>query len=230
MKNLFTLLILFVFCVSCSKDDDPQICSNPPIASQNFLEAMHIGDKLYYTLLLGQNYYEPESDVYHYTGDTLELEVLNISTAGVVISERITAGSNMMTDSTTYYWYKDSVYTNIWNIVGDSLFLESDAAYFESHLLSVARLKFSDYSEEEVELTGWRTSYSYVEANAQLFTTDYTLFGHHYDSLSVYIYNEPMTYDGNGSTAVYSKAQGIVRSSTYGWWTQSGYGWDRILN
>lgn len=229
MKNYFTLLIIVAFCVSCTKNDDGQCGFDNSVGkSKNFLESMHIGDKLYYTMLIGENYYEQGEDVYHYTGDTLELEVLDISAAGVVISQRITAWSNMMTDPNIYYWQKDSVYTNTWKIEGDLLFIETDATYFETHLLNVSRLKFSDYSEEEVALTDWRTSYSYSESNAQLFTTNYSLFNYHYDSLSVYIHNAPMSYDSNGSTAVYSKAHGIVRTSEYGWWTQSGVGWDRI--
>ncbi|NEN24311.1 hypothetical protein G3O08_12430 [Cryomorpha ignava] len=229
MKNYFALLLLVAIGISCTKNDDDDCgIPNPPEASENFLESLNIGDKLYYSMLIGENYYQQGEDVYSYTGDTLELEVLNISEAGVLIAQRITAGSNMMDDSVVYYWNKDSVYTNTWNIEGDSLIVESDAPYFENHLLGISRLKFSDYSEQEVEITGWRTSYSYSEANAQLFTTNYTLFNHDYDSLSVYIHNEPMSYDGNGSSFVYSKTHGIVRSSEYGWWSQSGYGWDRI--
>lgn len=229
MKNYIAFLLMATIAISCAKNDDED-CGIPstPEDSKNFLESLNIGDKIYYSLLIGENYYEQGDDVYNYTGDTLELEVLDITQAGLVIKQRITAGSNMMNDSIVYYWNKDSVYTNVWKIEGDSLIVESNASYFENHLLGISRLKFSNYSEQEVELTGWRTSYNYSESNAQLFTTNYTLFNHHYDSLSVYIHNEPMTYDGNGSTTVYNTSQGIVRSSEYGWWTQSGYGWDRI--
>ncbi len=134
----------------------------------------------------------------------------------------------MMADTVNYYWNKDSVYVNNWKIDGDSLFVQSDQAYFSTHLIQVPRLKFSDDSEQQVEIEDWRTSYNYTEANAQLYATNYTLFDHFYDSLSVYIHNEPMSYDGNGNTTVFSKKAGVVRSSDYGWWTQSGFGWDRI--
>ncbi len=228
MKNIILFLLIFAIGTGCSKDDDAG-CDNPiPEANENFLQSMTVGDKLYYSMLSGENYFEPTVDNFWYTGDTLVLEVLETSDAGVLISQRITAGSNMLADSGFYYWQKDSVYTNTWSIVGDSLFLASDALYSGTHLLGISRLKFSDYSEQEVELTGWRTSFDYSESNAQLFTTDYTLFEHYYDSLTVYIHNQPMSYDGNGSTAVYSKTHGVVRGSEVGWWTQSGYGWDRI--
>ncbi len=228
MKNHLALLLLIVVCVSCDKNDEEGCGSPNPPPSENFIEGMQVGDKLRYSLLLGENYSSGSENLYSYTGDTLVLEVLQITAAGALISESITPGSNMMADPDLYYWQKDLVYVNTWRILNDSLFVESAELFFASHLLPTPRLKFSDYSEQEVEIIGWRTSYNYSEANAQLFATDYTLFGHHYDSLSVYINNQPMTYDANGSTTVYSKDAGVVRSSEYGWWTQSGRGWDRI--
>ncbi len=228
MKNYFTLLLLLAISISCTKNDDDNGTPNPPPKSENFLENLHIGDKLYYTLLSGYNYYDPDQNEYAYMGDTLELEVVSKSATGVEITQRITPGSTMMHSLVEYYWHKDSVYTNTWKIEGDSLFFGSGAQVDQTHLLYTTPLKFSDYTEEKVELTGWRTTYNYSESNAQLYTTDYTLFGHYYDSLSVYIHNEPMSYDANGTTVVFSKAHGIVRTSEYGWWSQSGFGWDRI--
>lgn len=229
MKKYLIYFFLIATGISCTKSDDDCACADPQVEEGNFLDNLRIGDKLYYSMLLGENYHDQTEEIYNYTGDTLELEVLAKSANGVEISQRITPGSNMMvSDTANYYSNPDSVYVNTWKILGDSLFVESDAAYFQTHLLSVSRMKFSDYTEPEVELTGWRTSYDYSESNAQLYTTDYTLFGQHYDTLSVYIHNQPMSYDGNGSTIVFSKSDGIVRSSTYGWWTQSGYGWHLI--
>jgi len=228
MKNYITLFFICAIGVSCTKNDDENYREPTPTKSGNFLQDLHVGDKLYYSMLVGENYFEQGEDQFNYTGDTLELEVLELSALGAVISQRITAGSQMRSNPDFYYWQRDSVYTNTWNIVDDSLFVESDALYSATHLLGTTRLKFSDYSEQNVQLTGWRTTYGYSESNAQLFTTNYTLFDQYYDSLSVYIHNQPMSYDANGTTTVFSKAHGIVRSSEYGWWTQSGYGWDRI--
>jgi len=228
MKISFTLLLLFAIGVSCSKNDDDDCGAPAQAKSENFLESMSVGDKFYYSLLLGENYFEGSESEYYYTGDTLELEVLQVTTAGTVISQKITDGSQMVSNPDFYYWQRDSVYVNTWKIEGDSLFIESDGPYYSNHLLSNSRLKFSDYTEQEVEIIGCCTSYDHSEQNAQLYATNYTLFGHNYDSLSVYIYNEPMSYDGNGSTAVYSKSHGVVRASTYGSWSPIVYGWDRI--
>ena len=214
--------------LSCAKNSDEPCNPSESAESGNFLNDLSVGDKIYYSMLIGENYFNGNVNEYSYSGDTLELEIREISTDGVLIFETITPNSNMMSDSLTYYWYKDSVYVNTWRIEGDSLFITSDPNYATSHLIQTTRLKFSDYSEQQVDIIGWRTSFNYSESNAQLFATNYSLFNHLYDSLSVYIHNEPMSYDGNGSTTVYSKSFGIVRSSVYGWWSQSGYGWDRI--
>ena len=230
MKNYFLFFLILATGISCTKSDDIDCgCNNPPPETGNFLENLNIGDKLYYTMLTGEDYHDQTQEIYNYTGDTLELEVVDKSDAGVVIIQRITAGSNMMlSDTANYYFNKDSVYTNTWKIEGDSLIIEPGGEFSQTHLLSVFRMKLNDYNVPETGLTGWRTTYPYAEANTLLYTTDYTLFGHHYDTLSVYIRNQPMSYDGNGSTVVYSESTGIVRTSTYGWWTQHGYGWDRI--
>lgn len=230
MKIYLVYFLLLATAISCTKDEVECGGVYPPAETHNFLEPLTVGDKLYYSLLIGENYYDQTEEVYAYTGDTLELEVTGKSNAGVEITERITAGSNMiMSDTADYYYHKNSVFTNTWKIEGDSLFIQPGAASVQSHLTGIHRLKLGDYSGPQTELTGWRTTYPYAETNILLFTTNYTLFGQSYDTLSVFVHNQPMSYDGNGSTLVYSASYGIVRTSTYGWWTQSGYGWDRVF-
>ncbi len=224
MKIFFTLLLLFAISVSCSKNDDDDCGIPAEENSATFLENMQVGDKIYYSMA----YSSPAESDYAYTGDTLELEVLETSAEGVVISQRITAGSSMMTDPDIYYWQKDSVYTNNWRIVGDSLFIDSEGPYYGTHLLANTQFKFSDYTGQAVEITGWQTTTNQGEQDALLYTTNFNLLGHNYDSLSVFVNNEPMTYDGNGSTSIYSRQHGIVRGVQYGSMVPVGHGWDRI--
>jgi hypothetical protein len=79
-----------------------------------------------------------------------------------------------------------------------------------------------------VDILGWKTSLNYCECRQQGYAEDYTLFGKTYDRLNVIVENSAMAWDGNGMTYAFSKGTGIVRFSTYGWWTQSGYGWDLL--
>jgi hypothetical protein len=225
--SLLLLIILTTLALSCSKEDDGN-CDQPAAASDNFLEDLQTGDKLQYTLWTVENYFSESESQFQYTGDTLELEVLEISPSGILISEKITPGSNMMSSTETYYWNKDSVFLSRWNIAGDSLLVTSDQTYYFSHLIKIPRLKFSDFSEPEVAITDYRSDYNSAEMDVQLFTTNYTLFGHLYDTLSVYINNSAMALDGPGYTNVYGRSKGIVRGRIYSGETGWGQGWDRI--
>ena len=80
----------------------------------------------------------------------------------------------------------------------------------------------------KVEILGWKTSLNYCECRQTGYTENYTLFGKTYPRLNVLVENSSMAVDGNGETYVYSKSNGIVRFSTYSWWTQSGVGWDLL--
>jgi hypothetical protein len=57
---------------------------------------------------------------------------------------------------------------------------------------------------------------------------NYTLLDHFYDRLNIYVINKPMAADGEGTTTIYSKIYGIVRTSVYSGWVSWGYGWDRL--
>jgi hypothetical protein len=54
------------------------------------------------------------------------------------------------------------------------------------------------------------------------------LFGVNYPFLNVLVENSPMATDRNGETYVYNKTAGLVRFSTYSYWTDGGPGWDLL--
>lgn len=233
MKNSASLLLLFTiiaFGLSCAKDDDgDDVNVDPPAATPaNFLENLQTGDQMHFALWTVQTFLSANPGLFQYTGDTLELEVLEISPSGLLISEKITPGSNMMSSTTTYYWNKDTVYLRHWNIVDDSLFITHDLPHNSSHLIKIPRLKFSDYSEPEVTFIGWRTPTFNLGQQRQFFTANFTLFDHVYDTLSVYIDNRAMAIDDHGKTHVFSQSDGIVRTSRYNGESGWAQGWDRI--
>ena len=49
-----------------------------------------------------------------------------------------------------------------------------------------------------------------------------------YENLNISIQNAIMAVDGPGTTYIYSNLNGMVRTSHYSWWTQSGFGWDLL--
>jgi len=230
MKSSALLIPLILLLFSCSENEEYRVQNE----KNDF--KFEVGQKLRYILLTGEGYREPAIPDFVYTGDTLELEVLEVDNNKYLISEKITPLSNMMVNNDDYYWgYKDSIYVNQWIIRNDSLAFETTNNTFRSHLIRKFSLTFhnrnlslEEFDGEEVQITGWKTSYPYHENNVELYTTNYTLLGNYYDRLNVYYNNGFMATDGPGFTTVFSKEHGIIRTSEYSWWTNTGYGWDKL--
>jgi len=204
----------------------------PSDFNQMDLDQMQTGQTFHYLFLIGSGYPDPNDQQFYYTGDTLELKVLEFNSIGYYISESITPGSPVWNmDSTRYYGIqKDSVYVNLWIVRNDSLFIQSihPEQYTHSHLLFRSDFALMHFTEAEVKMKGWKTTYPYNEADARLFATDYKLLGHTYPRLNVYINNSPMAGDGPGNTTIFSRPFGIIRTSSYSFWTGMGIGWDKL--
>ncbi|MBK6263858.1 hypothetical protein JKA74_02320 [Marivirga sp. S37H4] len=209
-------------------------------AWQRHMDLMNLkkGQIFRYVLLWGSDYYH--SDTFYYSGDTLQLEVLEVNGDSLLISETITDLSNMKFEQDySYSWFsdRDAVHTNYWIMRNDSLIFEPISGRFKSHLIGHdhmtdipynINLSLRLFNEEEVEITGWRTSYPYTEDHVELFTNNYSLFGNQYDHLNINIYNLRLGSDAFGFTTVYSKEYGIIKTSKYLFFTKSGIGWDKL--
>jgi len=79
-----------------------------------------------------------------------------------------------------------------------------------------------------VEIRGWKTSFLFVQGNKYLFATNYSLNDFTYDTLGVFLNNKPLSYDEGGSTFIYIKKHGIVKTSEYSDWTDEGQIWNRV--
>ncbi len=231
-----SLIIISIVYFSCSKEgpnDDSQESS-----AMN-LDDLQPGQKFQFILLIGESYYDADNTSFVYTGDTLELEVLGIENDKYILKEALLPSSTVFQISdNSYYWnHPDSVYTNYWYIQNDSLIFEpvDGGPYMRSHLLfhpfglyGDSGIDLTEFTDAKVTLEGWKTSWPYVENQVELYAEDVELLGNKYDRLNVLIANIPMQVDGNGSTYIYSRQHGLVRTSTYSWWTSQGIGWDRI--
>jgi hypothetical protein len=246
MRNLklFSVLILLtqlLLFFGCDNEDD--VMMNEPADPAVF--DFEVGQKILYSLFEGERYNDnAENELFAYTNDTLEVEVINKEGNVYTFRERILPSSAMHQSADDYYWLnKDSVYTNEWVFENDTLkILRGENVGFFSHLLldhgfllvpsgSIERgflLPLQDFIEQQVFIEGWKTSEDYCECDMDLYTEKYSLFGVSYDRLNVAIRNTPMQSDGHGSTYIYNTKEGIVRSVSYSWWTGTGFGWDRI--
>jgi len=205
------------------------------------------GQEFKYILLEGFDY-RGETDQFSYTGDTLILKVLETLNDSVLISERITEHSSMKKTTNHPYtnfhsWpeMKDQVFTNYWIIRNDSLIFEgSEGKAFSSHLITDIwwlrngrNLSLKVFAGQQVEITGWKTSYQYPytepsQVELELFAINYELFNKNYDHLNILIDNAALAGDASGKTTVYSKQHGIVKTSNYFTFPHIGIGWDRL--
>ena len=246
MKNLdlriITLLLsLCVVLVGCNDDEsnpmeEEVVTGNDPALFK--FEDLEVGQTFLYSLLQGEQYFNnEEKELFFYTNDTLEIELINIDGNVFTFRERILPTSAMHGSDENYYWMdKDSIYINDWIIENDSLkILATEGFDISSHLffsgnfwLSGVFIPLQDFSGEQATVEGWKTSSDFCECDRDLFTEDFTLFDTNYDRLNIAIRDTPMAGDGNGSSYIYSTSYGIVRSTHYSAWTGRGFGWDRI--
>lgn len=232
MNRLSTILALAACAAltlfSCKEGYDPE---PPTPQSEDHIrfDQLAVGQKSRYLGLTGKNYHS-NSDDFTYTDDTLVLEIVGQDANGFRVRESLHYVGDVFT------WLnpdKDSVYHYYIHIQDDTLrFKAVSGNYIPSrmveYLISKTGLPLSNFTNQPITLTGWKTNLGYCECRRTGYALDYELFGQTYPRLNVLIENTPMQYDGNGATYAYDKSVGIVRMSTYSWWTSEGFGWDLL--
>ncbi len=89
MKNAFLILILlFIGLLSCTKDE--MHVDDTGFKNMDF-DNLEIGDVFRYILLNGESIWDENNSNFNYTGDTLEVEVVDIQNGKYVVSESISS-------------------------------------------------------------------------------------------------------------------------------------------
>lgn len=238
LKPILALALFAGLAYSCHKDAQPNNDptdgppKNPPpaIGPNIRFDSLQVGQRSRYIGLSGKNYHT-QADDFVYTDDTLYLKIVaQDDVKGYLVEESM----NYVGD--VHPWLspdRDSVYRYYIKVSGDSLHLQgTSGAYFYSRFffyeLKKRNLPLTDFTDQVINLSGWKTELGYCECRRTGYTEQYTLFGQNYERLNVLLDNSPMALDGNGETYAYSSVYGIVRASTYSWWTSEGIGWDLL--
>lgn len=234
-----------IFCLSSCQKDDPIVNGqeeqneeieeneDTEISDITAIEDFEIGDCFFFSYLKGDSYHDDENFDFNYTADTLSLLVTDFVDQKFILQEKILASSTIFQTNGTYL-KKDSVYTHQWYIENDSLKIYSDVEDSKgSHMFSFRQTNeigfpLSEFVDEEINMQGWKTEYSYVGYNNDFYTSDFELFDNSYSRLNVMIRNTGMLGDADGWTYLYNKEDGFVRVISYSAWTAEGWGWDRI--
>lgn len=230
---LLTLMLISVVACKKNEEKDPGDQHNHPPAFNGpalRFDNLAVGQGARFIGLNGEQYSSSGVNIFEYTDDTLQLEIIAENANGFLVKESL------------YYtgevneWLspdKDSIYQFYIKIVDDTLrFGAAGSSYLYSRIFGYSTSKqglpLANFSNQTIEIDGWKTKLGYCECRQSGYTENYTLFGENYPFLNVLVENAPMSFDGNGETFVYSKTAGIVRASTYSWWTSTGIGWDLL--
>ena len=241
MKNYFALFLftitLFIFNACTQLSTDVPISPEQPISpTTTFNEnpimycGLAVGQKSTYVLLEGRQYFNNAIlDDFNYLPDTLVVEVISEDEHGFLVQESLTENSAPLPEF--FYLEPDSSYQYYLKIENNHLhFFDLDDSYGINSTLFWQWKDSLDLNlfEQETDISGWKTSLGYCECDQTGYDPTFELFGTTYENLNISIRNTDMQLDGPGTTFIYSNIHGMVRSSHYGWWTQSGNGWDLL--
>jgi hypothetical protein len=145
-----------------------------------------------------------------------------------MFKEYFTAGSSI---TTLDYYFADSIFYNTWTWSADSLIItptNSTATYAYSHIMTNQQLPYAAF-DQEIDIQGWKTNLPYQESLRTGHDPEHTIKSKTFEDLNIIIDNTPMQVDGPGSTIVYNSKYGVIRAVGYSWWTQSGQGFDLLI-
>lgn len=217
-----------LFLSSCKKDCTPLPLpySGNPIR----FDALEVGQTSRYIGLTGEKYHANNNEQFSYTDDTLEVAIIAHDANGYLVAESMYYSGDV---SSWLQHNKDSIFHYYLEITDDTLHFKPVGSNFLmsrifEYQIGKQGLPMGKFSNNKLAIEGWKTSLPYCECRQTGYVENYSLFGFEYPYLNVLVENSAMSFDGNGETYVYAASTGIVRFSTYSWWTSDGIGWDLL--
>ena len=227
MKNLVYLFITLAF-FSCTSNTFEETGFIPDTTRMN-LDMLQEGQTFRFALIIGDALGPDPVEEFYYTGDTLEIEVIEIFGDGIMISETITDNSPIRTQEIDYYFNEPNTYTNEWIIRNDSLIIGENSTTFRSHLLNRDILNLERIRSPLSSIDDWTSFIRDTTNRGNSFVGMLALNGFRYINLNLmYQMDDFLGTDGDGLLNVYSREDGIVRTFTFSNDFQNGFGWDRI--
>ena len=231
MKKLLYLFTALI-CFSCSSDtfEEEEITTSSIRMNFDFLE---VGQTFRFAFSFGFAFIDgAPNNEFIYTGDTLEIEVIDVFDNTYRIAERITDfSSSKFIISDSVYWRPNEIYTNDWIIRNDSLIVTSTSNEEAGSILlfdkSLSLERF--ITAPEITITSWK-DYSEIFDGSfpKFFARLYFLLDNLYANLNVYINFEDAFIDGPATITAYSRDDGIVSTCTFYPVSSGAIAWDRI--
>lgn len=233
MKNTSILFILTLITLAACNKSEPfqQNMTNTPRVSLLGFEDFEIGDEIKYQLFLGGNLLDDDNPDYEVRKDTLILEVCGVQDGRYVISEKLSASSEIFSNGENYYHYEDSIFTNYWYAINDTIYMQPKGNNtYASHLfVGIPKaLGLNEFSENETELFSWKISEPGGNYQGEFFVKDGIINDNLYPHINVYGNLYAMAADGPGFLYFYNREDGFLRTATISGWTGKAVGWERI--
>lgn len=221
------LLLIPVIWSACHKDGSPN--PTPNNGERINFANLQVGQTSRYLGLNGNGYASVE-DIFDYSDDTLNLVITGHDNQGYLVKESLDYQGDLNP------WLvpdKDSVYQYYLNARNDTLRITPRNGNFVfsrifAYLINKQGIPLQSITQQKLAIGGWKTDLPYCECRQIGYAENYMLFGTAYTRLNIIVENSDMALDGNGETYMFSPEAGIVRASTYSWWTQNGIGWDLL--
>ena len=240
-KYLFAICVLIIFLsVGCDKEKlvDPKENHGLNI-NFNDLQVGQINTYLRYTAV---GYRDTNSHQnFTYQKDTLHVAVTDQEGDFFLVEEYLTRNSEIF-DEENGQFFEDTIIYKI-KIEGDTLVVQGKPDDYSSYLFTqfstadwnvnedrIMKFPITDITNQKTEIKGWKTTSGYSESYKTFFAEECEILGKDFGRVNVIVDNVPMQVDGNGSTYIYNRDFGFVKSFTYGWWVDNGTGWDLLPN
>ncbi len=231
-SSIASILSLLAIC-SCCKKDTVEGPLSPPTTYKGKpvrFDSLAVGQVSLYIGFDAEKYNSNSYDQFSYFDDTLEIAIIAKDAQGFLVAESLRYTGDV---SQWLEYNKDSVIYYYLNVTDDTLkFKKPEPGFLYSQLfnyqLVMQGLPLAKFSNQNLEIEGWKAKLPYCECRNTGYVENYSLFGTTYPYLNVLVENSDMAVDGNGETYVYAPKTGLVRGSTYSWWTSGGYGWDLL--
>jgi hypothetical protein len=226
MFRFIQIALVLLILSSCKKE--PQ--STTAVQGKINLADPKAGQISFYRMFEGSGYRDPSSASMSYTGDTLVVELVTDSmSGGWLLKEYFTDGS---ITSAKIVYQKDAVYTPVTITPNSITILQDSTTTFPSNgsLLfynQVQSLDLQLLTQEKVVLQSWTTK-GFMGNIGMGYTENALINGFTYPRLNVIRDDTEMAVDGPGFTIIYSKTDGIVRTTIANAWTSTGFGFDLI--
>lgn len=230
--NRLLVPIFLLTLLACEKENTLPLPQGDSAGTEQAVNwcGLEVGQATKYLRFQGYQYFQAEDyDNFAYFDDTLVLEITQANGANFTISEYFTAGSPIRDSMNAWpVQWPDSVLTYQVSVSEDTLYLDfADGPYGSSRFFYSEKIPLHPL-EGEADIIGWKTDLPYCECHQEAMDTSWTLFGATYENVRIHIDNRDMAVDGPGFTYLYHPIDGMLRSVTYNWWTQQGYGYDRL--